>query len=297
MAYRLADDRKRPEAEGASPETHGGPPQPGNPDGEKRGWGDGNVAGPGVSSRPLLRQDNKPKKQTIMQNTDKIQTVLETCTPERAALIRKFLEKIEPHYSEAPASSSKGFHDAIPGGLAKHSLKVLEHLEGLAAPYLEKFGGELQRKHLVTVALLHDCHKACDAAGTPYYIPNVLKSGKVSEDKPYKVNPEYLKGKEEETAALASLSPVMAQRLAIFGDEKYPPGGTSSLELIRALEPELYKDLAACETDAIRWHDGGYGEARYHANGKEGILAILLHAADMVESRWDKLGAPGGETA
>jgi hypothetical protein len=232
----------------------------------------------------------------LEQNRQIIQDSINKCSEPRKALLEEFLGKIETHYFEAPASSSKAYHDAIPGGLAKHSVKVLQHLEVISVAYRtpttpSAIGGPLSMDSLVTVALLHDCHKACDASGTPYYVPNELKSGKISTDKPYKVNPDYLRVAPE--ALPADLPPALLQRLGVFAAEKYPAGGTSSLELIKVLCPELYAHLTPAEVQAIRWHDGGYGEAKYVGNGQENLLTILLHAADMIDSRWEKfMGGP-----
>lgn len=215
----------------------------------------------------------------------------DNCRPERAEKLLKLLEGIRPQFEKAPASSSKTRHNAEEGGLIDHILEVHNHLVKLAAPYEAAFPEALAKEKLWTVSLLHDIRKACDAAGTPYYVDNVLLSGKVSKDKPFKTNSGYLK--EEGTDIYRGDIPAaMRQTFVLANYLRQLPDGACSLAFIQIKSPDLFTEIQEDERQAILWHDGGYGDAKYSANGKEGILSILTHAADMLASRWQRISAP-----
>ena len=74
---------------------------------------------------------------------------------------------------------------------------------------------------------------------------------KQSDSKPYKVNPELLSVDHE-------------VRLAIISK---------------------YIDLTEEEQQAILWHNGLYGPFKYEIQGKETLLYMILHFADMLASR------------
>lgn len=227
----------------------------------------------------------------INENYQRITEITkEVCTPKRSELILEFLEMIKKSLLRAPASSSKTKHDAEEGGLMAHILQLHDHLVKLAKPYQEEFPTLLNPQNLWCVALLHDIRKACSAAGEDFYIDNVLKSTKISKDKPFKINDAYLK--VEDSYIQDQNTPSLIRQIAALS--KYVrqfPDGACSLSLIEVLEPELLSDISEPERNAILWHDGGYGDAKYMANGKEGILSILTHAADMLASRWNRITA------
>ena len=76
-------------------------------------------------------------------------------------------------YFDSPASSNK--HLAVKGGLFAHSVNVTKTMLDLN----DKMNLGLERKNIILAGMLHDICKAGS------YAPNVLKSGKVSEAKPY----------------------------------------------------------------------------------------------------------------
>lgn len=154
---------------------------------------------------------------------------------------------------QAPASAS--YHYNFPGGLVQHSLEVTKTLlrlkRSICAPGEED--GRLNKiaatdESCVIVGLLHDVHKLTDGFGRQYYMPNVLKSGKVSEAKPYEINKEMV---------------------AICG-------GYSS-----ALIVSKHIDLYEHEIQAIACHDGQYAYENRGIAAKEHPLTMLLHFADV----------------
>lgn len=149
----------------------------------------------------------------------------------------------------APASG--GNHSHAEGGLAEHSVNVMTVAEKMGVAL---FGGAEYNKiqdSVVIAALLHDLGK-CGDYGKKMYVENILKSGKQSEAKPWKRNPELL--------------PL--------------DHATRSIKLAT-----LFIDLTEEEEFAIRYHDGLYETANYGVKGHETKLYMLLHWADMWSSR------------
>lgn len=153
-------------------------------------------------------------------------------------------------FFKAPASG--GNHSNGEGGLAEHSLNVMFTAEKIS---LALIGGmnitDEIRNSVVIAALLHDLGK-CGDHGKKMYVENILKSGKQSEAKPWKRNPQLL--------------PI--------------DHATRSIKLAT-----LFIDLTEEEEFAIRYHDGLYETANYGVKGHETQLYMILHWADMWSSR------------
>lgn len=197
------------------------------------------------------------------------------------------LDRLRPHYSLAPASSSFSRHQCWPGGLVRHVAEVF--FLGAQA-YSVALGAALSPTDLwkvLAAAVLHDLNKVCDAAGRPCYIPNVLKSGKVSGSKPYRRNPE-LYGYADIRERVERGEPVDPLVLAVATESKIEEGAIS-LALARWSYPSLQAHLASHPdlVQAIVYHDGGYGSAKYSLSGTESPLQIAIHFADMASSRCD----------
>jgi len=148
-------------------------------------------------------------------------------------------------FLEAPCSG--GYHLAKRGGLLEHSVNVLDCAERIGVGLL---GGERYNEvqdSVAIAALLHDLGK-CGDYEKPMYVENTLKSGKLSEAKPYKRNP--------------GLSAV--------------PHAVRSVKLAT-----LFIDLTEEEEWAILCHDGLYDFMKYDLKGHEDWLQMLIHWADM----------------
>lgn len=102
-----------------------------------------------------------------MTREDVINLLTEIMPVEKVELLDKL------GYFKAPASSSR--HLCIEGGLAQHSYNVTKAMLKINEDM--KLG--LDRKHILQVGFLHDICKI------GMYVPNVLKSGQVSEARPY----------------------------------------------------------------------------------------------------------------
>ena len=158
-------------------------------------------------------------------------------------------------FLDAPCSG--GNHLAKKGGLLEHSVNVLKYAEKIGVALL---GGAEYNKiqdSVVIAALLHDLGK-CGDYDKPMYVENILKSGKPSEAKPFKRNPDLL---------------------AV-------PHAVRSIKLAA-----LFIDLTEDEEWAILCHDGLYDFMKYDLNGKERPLQLIVHWADMWASRVIECGS------
>ena len=151
----------------------------------------------------------------------------------------------EAGFFTSPCSTDK--HLSREGGLAEHSLNVVYKMMELD----KAFKSDLPWDSIILTGLLHDLGKMGDF-GKPNYVENLLKSGKVSDAKPYKTNPDLL----------------------------YVPHEIRSVAIA-----ERHIMLTEQEEFAILYHNGMYGDLRYAFSGKETPLSLVLHFADMWSSR------------
>ena len=152
-------------------------------------------------------------------------------------------------FFEAPCSG--GNHLACQFGLVHHSRNVMMAAENIGYALLGKVKYAEIRDSVIIAAALHDLGK-CGDYGKQMYVPNILKSGKASEAKPFKRN-----------QALLPLD-----------------HATRSIKLAT-----LFIDLTEDEEFAIRYHDGLYETANYAVKGNETPLYLILHYADLWSSR------------
>ena len=155
------------------------------------------------------------------------------------------------------APCSGGNHLACEFGLVHHTRNVMEQAEKIGVALLGGAEYNKIQSSVVISAALHDLGK-CGQFGKPNYVPNVLKSGKASDSKPYKTNPDLL------YVAHEIRSVAMAQ---------------------------MYIDLSEEEQFAILYHKGLYGPLKYDLQGKETPLYMIIHWADMWASRVIEKGA------
>lgn len=152
-------------------------------------------------------------------------------------------------FFEAPASTQ--FHGAYPGALAEHSWNVYECACKMFKSLLTDVEYKKLYPSIVICSILHDLGK-CGQFGLPLYTPNILKSGKISDAKPFEKNKELL---------------------------------TLPHEIVSCIEVTKYIDLTPEEQNAIAWHNGLYGAFKYDIQGKESQLYMIIHFADMWASR------------
>lgn len=155
----------------------------------------------------------------------------------------------EVKFFDAPASG--GNHMAKDGGLAEHSYNVYRIADMMALGMMDfQSYCEIQNS-IVIAAYLHDLGK-CGHMGKAFYTENILKSGVRSDAKPFKTNEDILYIPHE-VISIAQIT----QRIELTEDEYF----------------------------AILYHNGLYGDFKYTINGKETLLYLLIHSADMFASR------------
>ena len=152
-------------------------------------------------------------------------------------------------FFSAPCSGCN--HLCCEFGLVHHTRNVIMAAENIGYALLGKQKYMEIRDSVTIAAALHDLGK-CGDYGKQMYVPNVLKSGKVSDAKPFKQN-----------KALLPLD-----------------HATRSIKLAT-----LFIDLTEEEEFAIRYHDGLYERANYAVNGNETALYLIIHYADLWSSR------------
>ena len=101
----------------------------------------------------------------IKQNWDKFRGLCEK-TGDRSEAVLAMVDALEDRLALCPASSKRDFHNAFPGGLVEHSLRVLKN----AIKISKAMGWDLPRDSLIIATLFHDIGKI----GSPdadFYLP------------------------------------------------------------------------------------------------------------------------------
>lgn len=149
------------------------------------------------------------------------------------------------------APCSGGNHLACEFGLVHHTRNVMELAEKLGVAWLGGTEYNKIQNSVIIAAALHDLGKMGQFE-KPEYVENILASGKVSDAKPYKKNPDLLNVPHEiRSVAIAA----------------------------------MFIDLTEEEQHAILYHNGLYGPLKYEIQGNETPLYMLIHFADMWASR------------
>lgn len=164
--------------------------------------------------------------------------------PENPAGVDNLIAYMEESgFFTAPCSGQ--YHLCKEGGLLEHSLNVYEYMCKLN----ESLDTNIPQRALILCGLLHDLGKMGDY-GKENYVPNILKSGKISDSKPYETNKDLL----------------------------YIPHEVRSIAIA-----ERFIALTEEEEHAIYYHNGKYTHIGYDL--KETPLMLILHYADMWCSR------------
>lgn len=203
----------------------------------------------------------------------KVHTLLQEVTRDGIARLSAALDGSD--YFQAPASTC--FHDAIPGGLAIHSLKVYELFKAKA----EAFNLGLSNESIILVSLLHDLCKVGYYVQTSepmtdkqrkYLYDMVLKKGESTA--------QYDKATTRYASALigyykgeTQVKPVPTIEYSV--DDRFPIGhGEKSL--ILASKYLLLTEEEAC---IIRWHMNAWDPSVLfdYPNGKVFQNAVRMY--------------------
>ena len=101
----------------------------------------------------------------IDENWKKVLSLLEK-TGERSKHALHLANSLDERLALCPASSKRDFHNAFPGGLVDHSLRVLNNAVKLTAG----FGWKVPKESLIISCLFHDLGKVGDHE-KDYYVP------------------------------------------------------------------------------------------------------------------------------
>jgi len=178
---------------------------------------------------------------------------------DRSKGLSRLFDDLGQEFIEAPASPKLEWHNCMPGGLAEHSIRVVEFLKEI----LDVFHPETYDiSTIVTVGLLHDLGKVGDI-DNPAYVENESDWHKTNQGKYYNYNDKLLPWMLHSHRSLYLL-----QKYGIV--------------------------LSAEEFQAILIHDGQYGSSNSAYAQKESPLALCLHQADMQacafeNKRWREL--------
>jgi hypothetical protein len=170
------------------------------------------------------------------------------------AVLEMFKGTVGVEYMTAPASHREDYHNAFPGGLAEHSLRVVRNLRALVTAWgVQEYAIDIPRLNFV--GLFHDLGKVGDGV-EPYYLANAddwqRKRGIF-----YNFNPKCT----------------------------FMPSGERSLFVLQKYGIVLRPD----EYLALRLADGQYDETNARYSMKEPDLALLLHMADRWACAQEKL--------
>lgn len=186
----------------------------------------------------------------IKQETIK-QEILELLKPLKRKGIKKLVESLEDiGYFKAPASTQ--YHLNYEGGLAEHSLNVCKTALNIAESLNAYDFAGVTNESIIIASLLHDIAKG-NFNGEPEYKPNILKSGALSDKKP------YIRSKDRPKVEHSILGTLLISK---------------------------YIDLTNDELVAIMYHDGQYLPHFRTFVGGETPLWLIIHFADMWNSKF-----------
>lgn len=186
----------------------------------------------------------------IATNFEKYRSFMEKLS-DRSTPALALVDHLGERLALCPASSKKDYHQAFPGGLVDHSLRVLSNVLKLT----KAFGWDLPKDSIIIGSLLHDIGKCGDEVGD-YYVPQTdsWRVQKLGENYTYNRTLQYM---------------------------TVPDRG---VWLCQHFGLKLTKD----EFLAIKLNDGQYADENSQYKMKEPDLAIAVHMADLIATREEK---------
>lgn len=186
----------------------------------------------------------------IHDNWNKMLGLLEKIGP-RSSVALDMVNSLGERLALCPASSRKNFHNAFPGGLVDHSLRVLGNAVRLNAA----FSWKVPKESLIISCLFHDLGKVGDDKDD-YYVPQ----------------PD-------------------AWKIEKYGDEfacndsiRFMSVPDRSVWLCQHFGLKLTFD----EFLAIKLNDGQYAPENKEYGLKEPMLADIVHMADVIATKQEK---------
>jgi len=185
----------------------------------------------------------------IKSNYDKFYQLC-TSAKDRKKQITSFLEHFGERIAMCPASSRTQYHNAFPGGLVDHSLRVLKNAHSISKIYNDK----IENDSLILSALFHDIGKIGDFKHE-YYLQQD-SSWHIDRGMIYKHNENI----------------------------QYMTSSDRGLYLLQAFDVKLCID----EWLAIKLNDGHEAEENRPYRMKEPTLAVIIHQADRAACQQEK---------
>lgn len=187
----------------------------------------------------------RPTEKETEKNIERVLALVEKMPEPRRTKVKKMLGgRVGEIYFTCPASSREDFHSCYPGGLAQHSLNLLDNLRKLTETLCP---GRYPDHQLIFVALFHDLGKVGDGV-EEYYRPNPSDWHR-NKGMLYEINKD------------CQFMPTSERGLYVL--QKNGIG----------VDAEEYL--------AIRLNDGQYDETNRAYRMKEPPLALLVHMADL----------------
>lgn len=186
----------------------------------------------------------------IAANFDKYRSFMEKLG-DRSEAALALVDHLGERLALCPASSRKEYHNAFPGGLVEHSLRVLTN----ALKLCKTFSWDLPKESLIIGALLHDMGKVGDHE-QDYYIPQD------SDWHRDKLGEMYKHNKSMQYMTVPDRGVWLCQHFGL--------------------------KLTQAEFLAIKLNDGQYDETNAPYKMKEPRLADVIHIADVISTKQEK---------
>lgn len=201
----------------------------------------------------MRKESTEQQANRVQENMSRILGLIDRFEePRRTKVLEMLGGPVGDEYFTAPASSQESHHLCEVGGLAEHSLHVVDNLLDLAKTFAPNRWG---RNKLVFCGLFHDFGKIGDGE-QPYYVPTKDDWKKEKRGQYYDINYDCVAMPSSERGLF-----VMQK----FGVE---------------LDYEEYL--------SIRLNDGQYPDENRWYSMKEPELALLTHMADLWSTRMEK---------
>lgn len=186
----------------------------------------------------------------IESNWRKMLSLLEKCG-DRAPAALAMVEALGERLALCPASAKRDYHNAFPGGLVDHSLRVLGNAMRLAAA----FGWKIPKDSLIIAALFHDIGKVGDHE-KDFYI------SQTDQWRVDKLGEEYTYNKDIQYMTVPDRGIFLCQHFGL--------------------------KLSQDEMLAVRLNDGQYADENAPYKLKEPMLADIVHIADLISTKQEK---------
>lgn len=170
---------------------------------------------------------------------------------DRAPAAIGMVESLGERLALCPASGKRDYHNAFPGGLIDHSLRVL----GNAMRLIGAFGWKVPKDSLIIAALFHDLGKVGDHE-RDYYVQQT------DQWRVDKLGEEYTYNKELQYMTVPDRGVFLCQHFGL--------------------------KLTQEEFLAIRLNDGQYADENAAYKLKEPMLADIIHMADLISTKQEK---------